>query len=226
VRKLFRRLISASACAIFLLQGTEGYASDNSNAISFGAYSYEFNSSSNDLAGPYTPFGIRASEENVSAVALIYTRMLARDWSVTLALGVPPTYHLDGEGIARPLDQIATTKVLSPALIFQHHWHFLDQRLEPFIGLGVSYNHFYSLGASYTLESALGGPTSISVKDIWAPITTAGFNYNLTKTVFLTFATSYINMSANARLTTANTARTVSIKLNPLIYRFTVGARF
>lgn len=219
------RILISTAILLVCVAG-QAHGADQSNAVSVGAYVYAFNSSSTDLTGPFTPPGIRASEENVDTLALIYTRMLMPDWSVTLALGAPPTYYLVGQGVARSLGRISEAKVISPALIGQHHWHFENDRLEPFLGVGINYNHFYHLQAYQSLVTALGGPTDLSVGDRYAPLATAGVNVNITSQAFLTFAATYIYLSANAHLTTSAVSRSMEMDLNPVVYRFTAGYRF
>jgi len=211
-----------------LLAGLTGEAQAEAyeNAVSIGAYIYGFNSSSKDLAGPYTPPGVRVSVANADTVALIYTRMLTPDWSVTLALGTPPTYHLVGKDAAAPLGLLANLRAASPALIVQHHWQFEDGKLEPFVGLGIDYNHFYHLRASQSLEGALGGLTTISVNDVWSPVITAGANLNITEQTFITLAASYVGLAAAPQLTTGSVSRSISVQLNPVVYRLTVGYRF
>src|SRR6185437_14670209 len=82
-------LALAAACAGFA--GT-AQADDNmpANSIHVGAYMVHFDSSAQDVSGPFTPAGINLSVDNVTTSYFAYIRHLDGHWSIELAGGTPP----------------------------------------------------------------------------------------------------------------------------------------
>ncbi len=220
---MIRRLVLA--CTLFLPAQVLAQEEPR-NAVAVGAYGFVFNSSSTDLAGPFTPPGLRSSVDDTSNPALLYSRFLNPQWSVDLAVGLPPTYTLRGEGAAAGLGALGETRAFTGGLLLRRYFTGVSERITPFAGAGVVVTRFGSSNASASLERALGGPTSISADDIIAPAVTLGFDIPLNPRVFLTAAASYAPMKTDVALTTGTLTRTSEITLDPVIYSATLGYRF
>lgn len=196
------------------------------NTIAVGSYAFQFDSRSSDLAGPFTPPDIHASAMDVQALAIVYSRRLTPDWSVNLAVGEPPLYRLQGEGAGAGLGSIGETRAVSPSVLVQFHSPRSVGGLTPFVGAGVSFNHYVDASASGSLEAALGGTTEVEIADTWAPIVTVGIDYDLPDRWVATVSAAYVDLAAEVVLRTGAIERTSRVDLDPTIYRLTLGYRF
>ena len=182
----------------------------------------EPNDSSNDVDG------IPNSEVRVdNDVTLGFTigYMLTSNFAIEL-LGVTPANHdLRGKGSIDSLGKIGDVDVFPPTLSLQYHFTDLG-RLHPYIGAGINYTHFPDESVSSSLESALGGSTSLDVDDSWGLAVQAGIDYSMGDKWFLNTAIWYADIDADATLKTGSVKRDVDIDIDPWVYFVGVGRKF
>lgn len=158
---------------------------------------------------------------------------------------------------------VAEVTAWTPAMTAKYHFGSSDKnRFRPFVGAGVVYGHFNKLKlnggveedliqAGYMIDNILndragealhGGKGSstatpkvkVKTSDALAPVLTAGFTYDLTKSWFTTGSLSYMpnfNNTATVTVTDTSTGRelirsTTKIDLDPLVTYVGVGYRF
>lgn len=219
-------LLAAAAGSTLAWSTAPAVAQEHPNMIAVGVYHFDFDGESEDLQGPFTPPGVRAEPSDMQALAVVYTRRISPNWSANLAVGSPPEYELEGRATAAPLGSVGEARALSPALLVQYHFAGEGRRLTPFVGAGVSWNRFYDAKASATLEAALGGPTQVEIDDAFGVMATAGVDYDLTERWVLTASAAYNWIDVDATIQTGPVGRSLALKLDPIVYRVTIGYRF
>jgi len=150
--------------------------------------------------------------------------------------GVPPKFNIEGEGSLSRFGTIGRAYQWSPALLLKYYFNSAEAKFRPYVGVGATYIYF--TGAKITNSAfengALGGPTSATTSNQWAPVFNAGFNYNFNKHWFAGLSISYIPVSLTATLTTQRASQVgtltqtsqAHIKLNPIVSYVNVGYRF
>ncbi|WP_081066643.1 OmpW/AlkL family protein [Burkholderia cepacia] len=195
----------------------------------------------NALGTSATIPGSGASVSDADTVALSARYFVTDHIAVEALLGVPPKLRLSGTGSLSTLGELGSARVWGPSLLAQYHFGESQARLRPYVGAGISYVWFKSVGlsspiatgqflASPTTGTALEGPTSASLKSSFAPVVNAGLTYNIDKHWSVGVSVSYAWLSTTATLTTHSALGSVStsakVKINPLVSFVSVGYRF
>ena len=141
----------------------------------------------------------------------------------------PFEHDIQGAGILGGAGKLGETKHLPPTLSLQYHL-MPGAALRPYVGIGLNYTTFFSSKATPTLDGALGGPSSLSIKDSFGLALQLGADFNLTDTRFLNFDLRYIQSEADARIRTqtadGEVRSRIKADIDPLVFSAAVGFRF
>jgi outer membrane protein len=185
--------------------------------------------------------GSGASVSNADTFGFTLQYFLTDHIAAEGVFGVPPKFHLDGEGTLGALGELGNAREWSPTLLFKYYFMNPQSRLRPYLGAGASYVWFSDVKLSsqmangaflYTPQTgtALTGPTSAHISNSFAPVVNAGVSYNFNKHWSASFSVSYMWLSARATLTTQSSAGTIrsesKIKLDPIVTFLSVGYTF
>jgi outer membrane protein len=182
----------------------------------------EPNDSSNDVDG-IPNSGVRVDNNVTLGFTIGY--MLTSRFAIEL-LGVTPSEHdLHGKDVIGSLGKIGSVDVFPPTLSLQYHFTG-STRIHPYVGAGINYTHFPDEDVSSSLESALGGETRLDVDDSWGLAAQAGVDFSLGDTWFLNTAIWYVDIDADATLTTASVDRDVDIEIDPWVLFAGIGRKF
>ncbi|WP_423759015.1 OmpW/AlkL family protein [Burkholderia sp. NLJ2] len=156
--------------------------------------------------------------------------------STELVMGIPPKFDITGKGQFEKFGVLGRAYQWSPAVLLRYHFNDANAKFRPYVGVGATYVWF--TGAKITNgtfeNGVLGGPTSATTSNQWAPVFNAGFTYNFTKHWFAGLSLSYIPVSVTATFTTARRTPVgtltetskAKISLNPIVTYLNVGYRF
>jgi outer membrane protein len=134
-------------------------------------------------------------------------------------------HDVKGRGSIAGLGKVADTWLLPPTLLVQ--WHFLPKsRFNPYIGAGINYTITYGEDASQSLESALGGPTKVSLDNSLGWAVQAGMDIGIDDHWFVNVDVKYIDMSMDARIKSGGVTRKDDVDINPIIAGVGIGYRF
>jgi len=111
---------------------------------------------------------------------------------------------------------IGTVKHLPPTLTLQYHF-MPEETFRPYVGAGINYTRFYDVN--------LGGGAFTVDKNSWGGALQAGFDYGLTKNVFLNFDIKKIWIDTDVKAA-ATGASVANLKINPLIVGMGLGWKF
>jgi outer membrane protein len=139
--------------------------------------------------------------------------------STELVMGIPPKFDITGKGQFERFGVLGRAYQWSPAVLLRYHFVW-------FTGAKITNSSFEN--------GVLGGPTSATTSNQWAPVFNAGFTYNFTKHWFAGLSLSYIPVSVTATFTTARRTPVgtltetskAHISLNPIVTYLNVGYRF
>ncbi len=221
MRKWPKKLALSLACAGFV--ATPGFALEQGDwLVRLGPAWVSPNADSSIVTG------LPDSAVDVDdAITLGFTvgYMMTDNMGVEL-LGVIPSEHdLEGGGSIFALGDIGDAKVLPPTLSLQYHFT-PDSNIRPYVGIGVNYTTFFSEGASSSLETALGGPTSLNIDDSWGVAGQLGVDVSLQDNWFANATLWYVDMNTEATLNTGGTVRTVDVDIDPWVFMIGGGIKF
>ena len=182
----------------------------------------EPNDSSNDVEG-VSNSGVRVDDNVTLGFTIGY--MLTSKYAIEL-LGVTPSKHnLHGKNAIGALGKIADVDVFPPTLSLQYHFNN-SSRIHPYIGAGINYTHFPDENVSSSLESALGGRTSLDIDDSIGLAAQVGADISINDSWFLNAGIWYIDIDADAALKTNGVSRNVDIDIDPWVLFVGTGRKF
>jgi outer membrane protein len=221
-----------SLCAVLGLVACSDAVAAPDNTVAFGLYAVFYHTSATDVSGPFVPPGVTADTSNVQTEYFAYFRRLTTHLDLELAGGVPPKTNTVGKGPATlgsvPWNGqvVGSVKWLAPSLLLRYKFFDESAALRPYVGVGVNYTHFYDREINAAGDAALGGPTSISLKNSIGPAATVGVYYRVwgNWSAIASFSASQVETKLTAY--TAGVTRTSTVSFNPQALVFAVGYSF
>ncbi|MEK7265068.1 MAG: OmpW family protein [Pseudomonadota bacterium] len=179
-----------------------------------------------DDSGPVLPAVPTGSVTVNDAIVpeLDFTYFFTNNIAAELILATSP-HDISGAGALSGLNKIADAMALPPTLTLQYHFA-PDAKVRPYVGAGVNWTIFYSEDSKTSLDTALGGPTDVSLDDSFGWAVQAGADFDITERVFLNVDIKYIDIDTTATLDTAGSINTVDVNLDSIVAGIGVGMRF
>ncbi len=135
------------------------------------------------------------------------------------------TRELDGEG------RVGSVQHESFAFLLKYYFSNAEQRLRPYLGVGISRTLFSS--AEVDTKAILGEQIGsiFSIRNQWEPVFNAGLIYRLSQSWFIDLSVSYMPLETTARLRIplddSMPFRTEpSIKMDSIVPNLRIGLRF
>jgi outer membrane protein len=225
--------IAAFATAVILAIGpAPASAQERNNTVRLGLYALFWHTAADDVTGPFVPPGVSADVGNVQTVYLAYLRRLSPHFELEFAAGVPPTTDTIGKGPATlgsvPWNGqvVGTVKWFSPTLLLNYKFFDESAAFRPYVGLGINFTHFYDRTINAAGDAALGGPTSVNLKNSIGPAATIGVYYRVRGGwgVNASFSASEVGSKLEAH--TAGLVRKSNVEFNPHALVFAVNYSF
>jgi len=226
--------IAATAFALVAAFAVAGARADDvlSNSLRVGAYYVMYDTTADDITGPFVPAGVNLKLKDVITPYFAYVRRLDRHLSVELALGAPPLTKTEGKGPAKlgsvPYNgqTIVTARWLAPTVLLTYSFFDESARWRPYIGAGINYTKFYSRQSTPAGDAASGGPTRIDLPVSVGPAATIGMSYRLTRHFYLYGSISASEVNSRLIATTAGITRTTHISFGPRAAVLAMGYSF
>ena len=159
-----------------------------------------------------------------------YTYRFAPRWSGEIALGIPPSHKIYGNGVIKNAGQIAVVRQMPPTVFINYHLGEYFTKVEPFVGVGVNYTYFEKKRSTPTGDAISGGPTRITLENSWGAAAHVGFTVQYTKQWSLTATAAYADVRSNMRsyTTTNSGVEELHTKINfrPMVYTMSLGYSF
>lgn len=151
---------------------------------------------------------------NSTRPSFTLTYMATRNIGIELLGAWPFSHDISGSG---GLGKIGSTKQLPPTLSVQ--WHFLpDSTVQPYVGVGLNYTHFFSTKTSGALSDS-----TLKLSDSWGLAGQIGVDVKLSERWFLNADLRYIDISSKVRL---DGERIGTARIDPWVASVGVGYRF
>ncbi|AOK28531.1 hypothetical protein WS67_03055 [Burkholderia singularis] len=185
-----------------------------------------------NLTEPNTGAGVDNADTLGLATGYFWTDHIVTEF----VAGIPPRFNLSGKGQFEQFGVLGHVYQWSPALLLKYYFNDANAKFRPYVGVGATYVWFTGgkITNSAFERGVLGGPTSVTTTNQWAPVLNVGFTYNFTKHWFGGLSLSYIPVSVKATLTTQRPTpigtltqtSQAKINLNPIVTYLQLGYRF
>jgi outer membrane protein len=180
---------------------------------------------SGDLSAPSQP-GTKIDVKAATALILTAGYMVTDNFSVEFYAGLPYKHDVEGDGTIKGVGKLGSVKQVSPTLFAQYRFMEANAAFRPYVGLGLTYAHFYGEEGSATLTALTnpgGPPTRMSASSAFglSPQVGATFKVNDHWFVDASVIKTYIKNK-----NTLSTGQTIDTKLDPLSTNISVGYRF
>jgi outer membrane protein len=217
-----------------LLVAGGAYADEDrlNNSLRLGAYYVWYDTSADDLSGPYTPPGLNAKLKNTVTPYFAYVRTLSRHLSVELAIGAPPLTKTQGKGPAKvgsvPYNDqtLVTARWLAPTALLTYSFFDDSTRLRPYIGAGINYTKFYSRQITAAGEAVTGGPTTVSLTSSVGPALSLGLSCKITRHFYAYASLSGSEVDSDLTTNTAGVVRKSHVQFGPRAFVVSAGYSF
>jgi outer membrane protein len=176
---------------------------------------------------------------NADTIGLALTHFFTDNIALTLDGGIPPTFHLKGQGNLASQGEIGKAKQWSPALVAKYYFGDANDKFRPFVGAGATYVWYSNVELSsgfQTYTNNLGvfttasGTATAKLSSSLAPVFTVGGSYNLTDKWSVGLSVSYIPLKTDATVTATGTTGTnvykTRLTINPIVSFLSVGYKF
>jgi outer membrane protein len=183
--------------------------------------------------------GLRGTIASQTTISGSWLHMYSDNIGAELLFGIPPKLTLDMQRAdGTTVTNAATVKTWTPAVVAKYFLNTPQDKVRPYVGLGVSYVSFHSVTPSNvdSLQALAGNGASLS--SAWTPVYSAGLVYNLDDRWSIHAGVSYLpvrttatymgkTVPVNGTTVPANGVTTkVDLGLNTTDYVIRLGYRF
>lgn len=194
---------------------------------SVGATRIDPHTSSGTLSPPSAP-DTRIDVGPDTQATFAVGRMLTDHWGVEVPIGFGFRHEITGAGSINGVGRIATIHALPISVFAQYRFLEANSRWRPYVMLGLTYAHFYDEQGSATLNAINpanppGGSTQLHVEDRWGLTPGVGVVFWVNDRWFVdaSYAKSFLKTT-----TTLSTGQKIDAKLDPDVWRLSVGMKF
>jgi len=119
---------------------------------------------------------------------------------------------------------IAEVKQLPPSLMAQYYFGDRQDKLRPYLGVGINYTTFYDTDFNQTGRDA--GLSDLSVKDSWGVATQAGLDYNLDDNWLINMSVWWMDIDTEVKFKAGGEQQNINTRIDPWVFMFGGGYRF
>lgn len=157
---------------------------------------------------------------NNTQLGLTFGYMITDNIGVEL-LAATPFSHRVG---LNSTGNIAKVKQLPPSLMAQYYFGDAQDKLRPYIGIGVNYTTFYD--AHFNQKGEDLGVSDLSLKHSWGLAGQAGLDYNVSDNWLINMSVWYMDIDTDVRFKYGGQQQSIHTDINPWAFMFGVGYRF
>ena len=163
---------------------------------------------------------------NATTMIIDYVRRIDEKWEAELALGMPPSHDVRGTGDLAKYGLLATVKQAGPTVFLNYKLGTDQDKLRPFVGIGLNYTKFFDGNSTDANNLVAGGPTKIHLSDSFGVAVHAGARYRLSDHWTLHGGIVLVDVQSNLTATTGSIDRKTRVDFRPIAYTATLGYSF
>lgn len=229
--KILKSLIVAGTACVLSWASSAALAYQQGDWIlRGGATTVAPNDSSDPVPNPADPStlipGSQVAVDENTQLGLTLVYMLRDRWGLELLAATPFKHEISGSESIESLGKLAETKQLPPTLTLQYYLPVAEERVQPYVGLGVNFTTFFDEEVSSNLANL--GATDISLEDSWGVAVEAGIDWNVAGNWLVNAALWYMEIDTEAEVEFRDGSRIQieDVNIDPWVFNFGVGYRF
>lgn len=227
-KKTINKIVILLAMGLSLC--TNAFAADYQGSrvsVDLGYGTLSPNDDNGEVSGPGLPPMNSVDVKSSSSIALTVSYYQNENISYQFYVAPPIDFDIHASGTIQGLGHLSTVDVLLPTALVNYTFNTMGS-FKPYIGAGINYSIFSGEKSTPILEGALGGSTSVQLKNSFGIALQAGIQFDINKQWYLNANYLWIDVDSTAKIDTSavGTKRTVDLKIDPSVFYFSLGYRF
>lgn len=160
---------------------------------------------------------------NNTQLGLTFTYMATDNIGIELLAATPFEHKISLPGAG----EIATAKHLPPTLMAQYYFRSAEDKLRPYLGVGVNYTFFFDEGfnkGNSTVQAA--NLNDLSMSGSWGVAAQAGLDYQLDQNWLLNASVWWMNIETDVDFKAGADSYSYKTRLDPFVFMFGAGYKF
>lgn len=157
---------------------------------------------------------------NNTQLGLTFTYMATDNIGIELLAATPFEHKISTPGTG----EIATAKHLPPTLMAQYYFRTPEDKLRPYLGVGINYTFFFDEG--FNDNGKNHGLSDLSMSGSWGVAAQAGLDYQLDKNWLLNASVWWMNIETDVDFTAGGENYSYKTRLDPFVFMFGAGYKF
>lgn len=158
--------------------------------------------------------------DNDTQLGLTFSYLITDNIGVELLAATPFNHKVGLAGVGT----IADVKQLPPTLMAQYYFRDKQDKLRPYLGIGLNYTKFFD--EKFNATGSDIGLTNLSVKDSWGVAGQAGMDYMVSENWMLNMSVWWMNIESDVKFNLAGEEHSINTRLDPWVFMFGAGYRF
>lgn len=150
--------------------------------------------------------GTKIGVDNEFTLAGTVAYMLNDSWGLELVIGAPAEFTIPVKGLeSMGVKNAGTTDVIPLIVSLQHYFDLPDERVQPYVGLGINYTVLTDEAASNELEGFLAaGDQDLQFDNSFSFNLNVGVDFKLDDRWLLNASVYYVDLETDAKLKFTN----------------------
>ncbi|MDR0218703.1 MAG: outer membrane protein OmpW [Enterobacteriaceae bacterium] len=160
---------------------------------------------------------------NNTQLGLTFGYMITDNIGVELLAATPFQHNVN----LPKAGEIASVKQLPPTLMAQYYFGGKENKLRPYVGVGVNYTTFFDEkfnGGNTTVQQA--NLNSLHLSDSWGVAGQAGLDYQLSNNWMINASVWWMNIETDVKFKVGNEDYKYKTRIDPWAFMFGVGYKF
>ncbi|SFN54727.1 outer membrane protein OmpW [Xenorhabdus japonica] len=155
-------------------------------------------------------------------LGLTFGYMITDNIGVELLAATPFQHKVSLPGAG----EIAEVKHLPPTLMAQYYFGNTENKIRPYIGIGINYTTFFSEKFNNNETVKTANLNSLDLKDSWGVAGQVGLDYKLDKNWMLNTSLWWMNIETDVKFKVGDVDKKYKTRLDPWVFMFGVGYSF
>ncbi|MEG0280979.1 MAG: outer membrane protein OmpW [Morganella sp. (in: enterobacteria)] len=158
--------------------------------------------------------------DNNTQLGLTFTYMATDNIGIELLAATPFEHKISTPGTG----EIASAKHLPPTLMAQYYFRSAEDKLRPYLGVGVNYTFFFDEG--FNDKGSNLGLSDLSMSGSWGVAAQAGLDYQLDQNWLLNASVWWMNIETDVDFKAGGVDQSYKTRLDPFVFMFGAGYKF
>lgn len=210
----------AAICTLTLIPFTGMAAQSGDWLVRAGVTSVNPDADSSNVFVGGADLGIGVDVDNNAQLGLNVAYFVNESWAIELLAATPFSHDIE----LNTVGALADTKHLPPTLSALYYVDLGNDKVHPYLGLGVNYTIFFD--EDFTDANRNAGFDNLSLDNSFGLSTQIGVDIDVSDKWLLNASVRWIDIDTDADFTLGADSGTVSVDIDPYVYTLSLGYKF